>query len=139
MADPVRVEGLRELNRALRQISRELPRGLRIAMNEAVEVVADAAASDVPTLTGAAAASIVPRSTRTAARIKAGGRRAPYYPWLDWGGSVGPQKSVHRPFVREGRYLFPAYVEHRDAMVQRLEEALVEVVTAAGIGAETSG
>lgn len=139
MAEPIRVEGLRELNRALREIDRELPKALRIALNDAVEVIADAAASEVPELTGAAAASIVPRSTRTAARIKAGGRRAEYYPWLDFGGSVGPQKSVHRPFIREGRYLFPAYADHRDEMVAKLEEALVDVVQAAGMEAETSG
>jgi hypothetical protein len=138
VAEQIRVEGLRELNRSLRQVSRELPRALRVALNEAVEVVAEAARDEVPELTGAAAASIVPRSTRTAARIKAGGRRAPHYPWLDFGGSVGPQKSVHRPFIREGRYLFPAYAEHRDEMVAKLEEALVEVALSAGLQAEAS-
>jgi hypothetical protein len=139
VAEQIRVEGLRELNRSLRQISRDLPPKLRMALNEGAEVVADAAQDEVPELTGAAAASIVPRSTRTAARIKAGGRRASHYPWLDFGGSVGPQKSVHRPFIREGRYLFPAYAENRDEMVAKLDEALVEVIAAAGLEASSDG
>jgi hypothetical protein len=139
MAEQIQIEGLRELRTALRQAGREFPRALRIALNESVEVIAEAARAEVPTLTGAAADSIVARSTQTAARIKAGGRRAPHYPWLDFGGSVGRNKSVHRPFLPGGRYLYPALSEHREEMIAKLEEVLVEVAQAAGLQAESSG
>jgi len=115
MIEPVRITGLSAFNRSLRKLDRDLPKGLRVALNEAADVVVSDARPRVPRRSGRAAASIKAQSTRTTVRVAAGGARVPYYPWLDFGGRVGRKKSVKRAFFKEGRYLYPAYRRARDS------------------------
>lgn len=126
MTDPVRVEGLRELQRGLKRISTEYPKALRRALNDAAELVVDTARPQIPSRTGAARRSLKPASTQTTSRVRAGGGRVPYYPWLDFGGSVGKRKSVRRPFIKSGRYIYPAYYKLRDS--GRFEQVLSDAV-----------
>jgi len=133
LVDTVRVEGLSRLNRALRGLNSELPKGLRLAANEAAGIVVDAARAKVSSRTGTAARSIRAASTRTASRVTAGGKRAPYLPWLDYGGRVGPNRSVRRPFISSGRYVYPAYHDNKEEFQRILEQALQRVVTGAGL------
>ncbi len=141
MADAIEIEidGLADLNRSLRKVGNEAPKMLRIALNDVIGVVVDDAQPKVPRRTGKARRSIKPSSTRTKGRIKAGGRRAPYYPWLDFGGRVGRAKAVARKFLKRGRYIYPAYFRRRDSgdLDQRLEVALVSVARQAGLEVET--
>lgn len=132
------VEGLREFSRALHGLDRSLPKALRAATNAAADVVIGTAKPRVPTLTGAAAASIRPRSTRNAVRITAGGDKAPYYPWLDFGGHVGRHGTAARAFLKEGRYLYPAYYEKRRSgeFDRVLETELRKVAAAAGLAVD---
>lgn len=132
MAEAIKIQGLSEFSKDLRTLDSELPKALRLALNEAANVVVTYAQAHVPSRSGRARRSIRARSTRTAVRVAAGGKRAPYYPWLDFGGAVGKRKSVRRPFLKEGRYLWKGYgVKHEE--VQRvLEEALLDVVRQAG-------
>lgn len=131
----IKIDGLAQFSRNLKKIDSELPKALRIAMNEAADVVVQAARPKVPKRTGRAARSIRVASTRTAVRVRAGGRRAPYYSWLDFGGRVGRRRSVIRPFLKEGRYLYKEYFDLRDSgeLRQVLERALLNVVEQAGI------
>ncbi len=135
--DPVRIQiyGLTEFRRELRALDRGLPKALRIAMNEAADVVVSDARPKVPRRTGKAAASIRAQSTQTSVRVAAGGNRAPWYPWLDWGGRVGRRKAVKRAFFKEGRYLYPAYYRARDSgrLQEILGKALRDVADSAGI------
>lgn len=133
MIEPIKITGLTEFQRGLRKLDSDLPKSLRLAFNEAANIVVEAARSKVPHRTGRAAASIKPRSTRTAVRVSAGGNKAPYYPWLDFGGRVGPKKSVRRPFIREGRYIYPSYTEHREEFQRVVEKALADVARSAGL------
>lgn len=133
MADVIKVYGLAEFSRNLRKMDSELPKALRLAMNQAADVVVVAARRDVPRRSGAAARSLVARSTRTAVRVAAGGRRAPYYPWLDFGGRVGRGRSVRRPFIPDGRYIYPAYHANRDRVEQVMTAALLDVARQAGV------
>ncbi|MEU7817058.1 hypothetical protein [Pseudonocardia sp. NPDC049154] len=137
--NPIRVEGLREFNRNLRRMDKDLPKGLRLAGNEAAKIVVDEAKPRVPIGPGRgghAASSIKAASTRTAARVSAGGKRFPYYPWLDFGGRVGPNKSVRRPFLKKGRYIWAAFDDRRDDVEQVLNTELVNVARSAGIGVD---
>jgi len=109
MADAIRVEGLAEFSRKLKRLDSQLPKALRIALNQAADVIIGAAQPQVPTRTGRARASIKARSTRTMVRVSAGGSKAPYYPWLDFGGKVGIGRSVERPFYKKGRYIYRGY------------------------------
>lgn len=116
MTDAVKIEGLREFTRGLKEMDRELPKALRLAFNSAADVIVADARGRVPSRTGRARGSIVARSTQTKARVEGGGRKAPYYPWLDFGGSVGRRRSVKRPFLgRTGRYIYTAYFRRRDS------------------------
>lgn len=131
----IQVSGLKEFNKALKQLDSELPKAVRLAMNEAAELVVQEARPGVPSRTGKAAKSIRAQSTRTAVRVGAGGARAPYYPWLDFGGRVGRRKATQRPFSPDGRYLYPAYFRLRDSgvFVDAMSAALAEVAKSAGL------
>jgi hypothetical protein len=56
----------------------------------------------------------------------------PHYPWLDFGGRVGRAKSVHRPFLPGGRFIYPGYTRNRPEIQQRLLAALLQVAEQAG-------
>lgn len=131
--DPIKVEGLSRLNKSLRSLGKDAPKRLRLVGNEAAEIVVDDARPDVPTLTGRAARTVKAASTRTAAQVKAGGARAAYYPWLDFGGRVGVGRSVRRQFIKGGRYIFPAYTENKDVIGEKLEQGLTDLIRDSGL------
>lgn len=133
MADAIRVTGLAEFNRALRRMDSDLPKGLRLALNEAANVIVDYARPRVPRRSGRAAGSVKAKSTRTAARVTGGSTRVPYYPWLDFGGRVGKEKSVHRPFMKDGRYIYAGFRANRARFEDVLFRQLIKVATDAGI------
>lgn len=132
----IEIDGLRQFARSLKAMDSDLPKALRIGFNEAVQIVVDTARPRVPRRTGRAAGSLKAQSTRTAARIAAGGRRAPYFPWLDFGGAGPGNRPARRPFYTDGRYVWKAYAEKRDEVRDRLERALVELAESAGLGVE---
>lgn len=137
MVDPIRIEGLKEFQQALKTVSADLPKGLRIAANSAAELIVKEAQPKVPTgpeKGGHAASSIKAASTRTAARVQGGGKKYPYYPWLDFGGGVGPHKRNVRPFLRRGRYIWKSYAENQEKVQDQLSSALIQVANDAGLG-----
>jgi hypothetical protein len=133
IVSPIRVEGLRELQAALKAADGESQKQLRVIGNDAAEVIVAGAQRLVPRRSGRARGSIKARSGQREVRIVAGGGRAPYYAWLDFGGSVGRGGSVSRPFLRTGRYLYPTYRRRRGALVTELEKGLRKIVDAAGM------
>lgn len=135
MSEAVKVIGLAEFGRSLKRIDSDLPKALRIALNQSADVVIGYVRPRVPRQSGRAAASIKAKSTRTAVRVSAGGKQAPYYPWLDYGGRVGRKKSVKRAFLAEGRYLYPGYFQARDSgqFQAILTKALTELAESAGL------
>lgn len=131
--DPIPVEGLRALARQLRAVSSDLPKAMRLAANEAADVVVQEARRRIPKRSGKAAASIRAKSTRTAARISSGGRRAPYVPWLDYGGKVGRNNTASRPFISDGRYVYPSFGDKRNEVEQTYAKAIARIVADAGL------
>lgn len=131
--DAVAIEGFRDLRRALRALGTEAPRALRVAGNQAAKLVIDRAVPMVPRRTGKAATSIKARSSQTAVRIASGGRAAPYFPWLDYGGKVGRNDTASRPFVADGRYVYAAYRAEKPAFAETLNEALRTIADDAGL------
>lgn len=132
--DPIKIEGLSDFRRNLRAIDRDLPKAIRVAGNEAAELVVRYARPSVPIgKTGRARQSVRASSTQTRAQVTGGGKRVPYYPWLDFGGRVGRRRSVSRPFIPAGRAIYPAYTQHRDEVSDALLAALLEVVRKAGV------
>lgn len=135
MGEAIRIDGLAQFQRNLKKLDSDLPKALRVALNEAAELVATGAKRHVPSRTGKAVASIRVASTQTAVRVREGGSRAPYMPWLDFGGRVGRRKQTKRPFIGDGRYIYPTYFEERDSgrIQQVLTDALLGVARQAGV------
>jgi hypothetical protein len=131
----IRIDGLAEFAKGLRKIDGELPKMLRLAMNEAADLVVAGARPGVPKRSGRAARSIRAASTRTAVRVSEGGPRAPYMPWLDYGGRVGRKHATIRPFIKNGRFVYPAYFKLRDSgkIQEILERSITDVAHAAGV------
>jgi hypothetical protein len=131
--DPIRIHGLREFQQALRQMDGESQKQLRVALNTAAGLVVTGASRRVPVRTGAARASLRTQSSQREARVAGGSRKAPYYGWLDFGGRIGRDKATRRPFVRSGRYIYPAYAANRQGVERALNVALVDLARMAGL------
>ncbi len=132
--DAVRVDGLDQFRKALKVLGGSaLGKVLRTALNEASTFVIDRARPLIPAVSGRARKSLKARSSQNAVRVVVGGKAAPYYPWLDYGGNVGVNDSAHRPFISEGRYLYPTLGKHRDEFERILTSALADVAREAGI------
>lgn len=129
----IKVVGLNEFRRGLRGMDKGLPKSVRLALNDVANVLIDAVRPQIPKRTGAAAASLKAQSTQSTARIAVGGRAAPYYPWLDFGGKTGPKKSVDRPFYKAGRYIYPTLAEKTDEIQAAMLKALAQLASTNGI------
>lgn len=130
----VEVGGLAQLSKGLRAIDAQAPKELRIALNSAADLLVDATRPKIPSLSGAARRSLVARSTRTSARVAVGGKKAPWYPWLDFGGQGRrPGRPAAREFLREGRYVYPTLREIRPRIEAQLQESITAVVRNAGL------
>lgn len=130
----VEVQGLKEFRSALKKMDADLPKAVRIALNGATEVVTDYALTQIPRRTGAARASIKAKSTQTTARVSGGAKKAPYFPWLDFGGE-GRKKGrpAARPFLKEGRYLWKALSVKRPEFLEALQAGIVAIAKDAGL------
>lgn len=128
----IEVDGLKKLRAALRDVDQSFSKELGQAGKKAADIVAQAARQKVPVRTGRARDSI--RSTAgRGGSVAGGGARAPYYPWLDWGGRVGRNDSVSRPRLKSGRYLYPALAERRDDVVGEFADLVNELTARAGL------
>lgn len=131
--DPIRVRGLVEFQRSLKEMDQGAQKQLRVVFNRAADIVVADASPSVPQRTGAAARSIRARSGQREAVIVAGGRKALHYPWIDFGGRVGIHKSVERKFIKSGRYLYPSYSANVPKIQTLLSDGLRELATSAGL------
>jgi hypothetical protein len=112
----------------------DLPKALRLVLNEAVTTVIDWATPRIPRRTGRAAASVKARSSQRAARVAIGGKRAPYMPWLDFGGEGKAKgRPAARPFIKKGRYLYAGLDATHDEVTKIMERGLTELARRAGL------
>lgn len=161
------MKGLNELLAALRKVAPEAKREFTAELRTIGKMVAEDAAAEMPKRSGKARRSvkvkIVTRKGFEGVQVVEGGSVAPYAPWLDFGGTVGRGRkstarvtihgsgkvtvkrlgstgtgSVTRPFIRDGRYLYPAYFRRYDDMVKATTEAVRKAANAAGLKATTT-
>ena len=132
----IKIQDLNEFTRALKKLDSDLPKMVRVANNHAADLLISKAKPLMPSRSGAARNSLVARSTRGSARISAGGPKAPYYPWLDFGGRTGKKKSVVRPFYSEGRYIYPTLRKYSEEIAQAQYDSLAAVARQAGLDVE---
>jgi hypothetical protein len=118
----VQVDGLRKLQRALKQIDPELQAELKSGLKATAERVAGDARSRVPQKSGRAAASLRAGADTKGAYVAGGKASVPYYGWLDFGTrtaksgqarTVGPWKGTGAGPAR-GRFIYPAIDANRD-------------------------
>lgn len=130
----IQVGGLAQLNRGLKAIDSNAPKELRIALNSSAALLVDETRPTIPSDTGAARRSLVARSTRTSARVAVGGKKAPYFPWLDFGGEGRVKgRPAHRPFLKEGRYVYPTLRKVTPKIRSSLHESISAVIRNAGM------
>lgn len=130
----IRVSGLKEFQAKLRVMDAKAPRQIRLVLNDSAGIVVDRVRPLVPKRSGRAAASVRAVSQQQKGVVKAGGGRAPYYPWLDFGGGVGRRNSVRKPYIAKGRYLYPTYERVRPAVIVSMETGLDRLIRQSGLG-----
>ena len=108
----IKVDGLKAFAASVRKLDKEAAKGLKPALNECSTFLIAKTRPKIPTRTG---------------------RAAPYYPWLDFGGRTGRKKSVVRPFIKEGRYLYPTLGEHQAEFDKIMQRNLTKVAESAGL------
>lgn len=132
--DRIQIDGIKEFQKALREMDSDLPKQLRLILNEATAVVIDWARPRVPKRSGRAAASIKARSSQREARVAIGGRKAPYMPWLDFGGEGRrPGRPSARLFIPKGRYLYAGLDATRDEVTEVMAKGMTALATSAGL------
>lgn len=112
-----------ELRAALREVSDEIAGVVHAELEEIARGVAADAARRVPRRSGAAQASYRARGSAVTF-----GEGVPYVPWLEFGGKVGRGGSVKRPYVRGGRYMYPA-INAGMADIEARVDALIGEIT----------
>jgi hypothetical protein len=134
VSDHIKIDGLKEFQRALRDMDRDLPKQLRVILNDAVGLVLDWARPRVPSRTGRARGSLKARSSQREARAAIGGRKAPYMPWLDFGGEGrAAGRPAARPFIRKGRYLYAGLDAKRDDVTEVMSRGMTVLAESAGL------
>ncbi len=137
MRSTVRISGLDTFVNNVRKLdpnaAKELRKGLRLSGAFLVKTTR----IKIPKRTGKAARSITTRSTQRSVSIIYGGDRAPYYPWLDFGGKTGIRDSVVRPFVKEGRYIYPTLKKMRPEIEGILTLALRKAARDSGLDVDS--
>lgn len=128
-SDAVRIDGLRELNMALRQMGPQVRRAFNKEMRPVAQLVSNAVRAQVPVRSGAARGSVRPSTAGGYLAVRAGGAKAPYYGWLDFGGTLRPsggrRNTQRRPVFKDGRWIYPTIRRQRG----RVQSAAERVIT----------
>lgn len=127
------ITGDEDLYVALRGFSAAVSGSVKAELMDSARMIVNEAQSRVPRRTGAARASLDVENTPAGAEIVAGGRRAPYYGWLDFGGRTGRKNSVLRAYVANGRYLYPAVTAGLTDIQRAAEQGVKSAGEKAGV------
>jgi len=131
--DAIKITGLKELQKSLKQMDGESQKKLRLIFNKAMDIVITEARPNVPRLTGKLVSTLKARSGQRDARIAFGGRKAPYAGFAEFGGAVGRNKSVKRPFIKSGRSLYPAFKRRYPQVIEAAQEGLADLAKESGL------
>jgi phage gpG-like protein len=130
MQPVVRVEGAKELARALRAANSAFPAQLRFAHEHAAEVVVDAALPNVPFRSGDLRRSTGGRGTERQGIAES---KTPYAAAIHWGRAVGnvgrPPGNLMGPNRIKGRpYLWDAARAKENEIADQFDEMLAEII-----------
>lgn len=130
----IQITGLREFQASLKAMDSALPKTLRLVLNSAGQLIVDYDRAHMPRRSGRAVSSVKARSTQRLAQIAVGGSKAPYAPWLDFGGEGRVKgRPGNRPYLKEGRYTYVGLRVHRDEISQKMSDGLDQLARDAGL------
>lgn len=130
----IKIDGLKDFQKALKNAEDGLQKQLRIVFNEAADLVVDGARPDVPVRSGKLRASLRASSQQRSARVTLGrGKTANYAGWIEFGGRVGIRRSVSRRVVKEGRSMYPAMVKRSQTIHEVMAAGLIRLADEAGL------
>ena len=131
--DIIRIEGMRELRRALRDLQDvEATREFREGLKDAARIVATDAQHRARQFSNTIADSIRPRAGGNRAFVVGGKATIPWYGWADFG-SRTPNPSPpagHGPWFKSGpgpergRFIYPAFDANEEQVKERIWEAI---------------
>lgn len=141
----VRIEGLRELNKALKELGPEFPREMRKVNKEVAGGVAEHAQRNA-LAEGGVAAHVAPSLKASAgvnsAAVALGGLAHPAAGGAEFGGQRRPTTQQFKPWrgsgERAGYFLYPAIRSDADEIYDDYLEALDELVKRAGLDQRVS-
>lgn len=131
--DPIKIEGLKDFQAAIRNAEDGLQKQLRVVFNEAAEIVVGSGRPFIPRRSGALAATLRASSGQRNATVSLGKAKTPYAGWIEFGGRVGPDQSVRRPFVPGGRSMYPAVRREEADIVAVMSRGLNRLADQAGL------
>jgi hypothetical protein len=130
----IETAGIKEFQAALRAIDADLPKRLRLVLNEAAGIIVDYSKAHIEVKSGRARGTIKARSSQRAAAVSIGGARARYVPWLDFGGEGRIKgRPAAREFIKEGRYVYRGLRLHNEDITTLLATGLTELASSAGL------
>jgi hypothetical protein len=113
-APVVAVIGMKALSKDLAKLTADrgaLNKALSAAARQAVEPVAAATRSSLPQDSGRLAGTVRVSATRTGGAVRMGSTSARYAGWVEFGGTRRAPRLSTRPYLSQGRYMFP--IAHR--------------------------
>ena len=167
-AGAVSVEGLDELRFALRALDPAADKRLRVALRKIAGKVVQVAKGKMEFGPGEAMSSLGTTSTRKGSGITfpTGGTpwrgvKADYYPWLDFGGTIGKGHdgqavknrmkggaamgdmrgagSTSRRFIKGGRYIYPAIADSTEYIEENAARAIWDAAHAVQLATSGGG
>lgn len=126
--ESIKVEGLTDFRRELKALDASLPKEIQKANKRAAEIVADKARASFAARGGVApkvAPSVKALASQRYAAVRIGGPQYPYAMGAEWGSNRFRQFDPSRG--KQGYSLYPTIRKERDAIVDRMGDALEDI------------
>lgn len=137
---------VRAYAQALKAIDKDQAKELRNGLRRIAKQITDEIRPKVPRgKTGRARRSVKPRASEGGAGVAFGGKTAPYYPWLDFGGTVGRghrrgapysgsiERTYKGPPYGSGRYVYPTIEANLEEIKEAADDVIVTLVRRNGL------
>lgn len=131
--DRIKIDGLRDLQAALKAADGESQKQIRVVLNDAADIVVGTARPLIPRRSGKLASSLKVASGQREAAVKLGAAKIPYAGWIEFGGRVGRKESVTRRYVRGGRTVYPSVRRREAEITAAMEAGLTRLAEEAGL------
>lgn len=134
MTEKIVVHGVAEFQAQVRDMKSAVPKKLKVVDAAAGEIIVAYARQTMPRRSGRGIGSVKARTTAKGAVVTEGGAKAPWVPWLDFGGrGRRPGRPTARPFLKEGRYTYKGLRVRQDQITEAMNDGLRALATDAGL------